>query len=124
MPQMRNQRVLIVCFVFLQGYYEGNDVYNNRIAGFEIRSHANPTVVGCKVHHGMTGGIYCHDDVSTQLPFGMSCRCLATQNTNAVSNSALVCFISQARGEFLENQIYSNTYAGVWITSQSNPTIK
>lgn len=30
----------------------------------------------------------------------------------------------QARGEFLENQIYSNTYAGVWITSQSNPTIK
>ena len=42
-----------------------NDVYNNRIAGFEIRSHANPTVVGCKIHHGMTGGIYCHDDVST-----------------------------------------------------------
>lgn len=63
-PQMCNQRVLIVCFAFLQGYYEGNDVYNNRIAGFEIRSHANPTVVGCKVHHGMTGGIYCHDDVS------------------------------------------------------------
>ncbi|CAH3153104.1 unnamed protein product, partial [Pocillopora meandrina] len=59
--------------------------------GFEIRSHANPTVVGCKIHHGMTGGIYSHDD---------------------------------ARGEFLENKIYSNTYAGVWITSQSNPTIK
>lgn len=58
-----------VCFGFCQGYYEGNDVYNNRIAGFEIRSHANPTVVGCKVHHGMTGGIYCHDDVSAQLPF-------------------------------------------------------
>ena len=38
-------------------------MYNNRIAGFEIRSGANPTVVGCKVHHGMTGGIYCHDDV-------------------------------------------------------------
>ena len=52
-----------VPFVF-KGYYEGNDVYNNRIAGFEIRSGANPTVVGCKVHHGMTGGIYCHDDVS------------------------------------------------------------
>lgn len=43
-------------------------MYNNRIAGFEIRSHANPTVVGCKVHHGMTGGIYCHDDVSAKLP--------------------------------------------------------
>ena len=50
---------------FSQGYYEGNDVHNNRIAGFEIRSGANPTVVGCRIHHGMTGGIYCHDDVST-----------------------------------------------------------
>lgn len=42
-------------------------MYNNRIAGFEIRSGANPTVVGCKVHHGMTGGIYCHDDVRILL---------------------------------------------------------
>ena len=58
-----------MCVAFLQGYYEGNDVYNNRIAGFEIRSHANPTVVGCKVHHGMTGGIYCHDDVSAVVNF-------------------------------------------------------
>lgn len=57
--------ILNVLLCIFQGYYEGNDVYNNRIAGFEIRSHANPTVVGCKVHHGMTGGIYCHDDVST-----------------------------------------------------------
>ena len=40
-------------------------MHNNRIAGFEIRSGANPTVVGCRIHHGMTGGIYCHDDVST-----------------------------------------------------------
>ena len=22
-------------------------------------------MVGCRIHHGMTGGIYCHDDVST-----------------------------------------------------------
>lgn len=47
-----------------QGYYEKNDVHHNRIAGFEVRSWANPTVVGCVIHHGMTGGIYCHDDVS------------------------------------------------------------
>ena len=40
-------------------------MHSNRIAGFEIRSGANPTVVGCKIHHGMTGGIYCHDDVSS-----------------------------------------------------------
>ena len=30
----------------------------------------------------------------------------------------------QGRGQFLENKIFANTYAGVWITSESNPTLK
>ena len=35
-------------------------------------------------------------------------------------------FISffQGRGQFIENKIYANTYAGVWITGESNPTLK
>ena len=50
--------------VLLQGYFEENNVYSNRIAGFEIRSGANPTVVRCQIYGGSTGGIYVHDDVS------------------------------------------------------------
>ena len=37
-------------------------MHSNRIAGIEVRSSANPTVVNCHIHHGFTGGIYVHDD--------------------------------------------------------------
>jgi hypothetical protein len=43
------------------GYFESNDIHNNRIAGFEVKAGANPTVVHCDIHHGMTGGIYVHE---------------------------------------------------------------
>jgi hypothetical protein len=52
-----------MCLCPFQGYYDGNDVFSNRIAGFEIRTGGNPTVVRCKIHHGLTGGIYVHDEV-------------------------------------------------------------
>lgn len=32
--------------------------------------------------------------------------------------------IQQGRGQFIENKIFANTYAGVWITSESNPTLR
>ncbi len=30
----------------------------------------------------------------------------------------------QGRGQFIDNKIYANTYAGVWITGDSNPTLQ
>ena len=48
-------------FLF-QGYFEGNDIHHNRIAGFEVKAGANPTVVKCDIHHGQTGGIYVHEN--------------------------------------------------------------
>lgn len=48
--------------LFLQGYFEKNDIHNNRIAGFEVKAGANPTVVKCEIHHGQTGGIYVHEN--------------------------------------------------------------
>ena len=76
--------------MYLQGYFEANDIHNNRIAGFEVKG-ANPTVVRCEIHHGQTGGVYVHDN---------------------------------GRGQFIENKIHSNNFAGVWITSNSDPTIR
>lgn len=48
--------------MFFQGYFEKNDIHNNRIAGFEVKAGANPTVVKCDIHHGQTGGIYVHEN--------------------------------------------------------------
>lgn len=75
----------------LQGYFENCNIHRNRIAGFEVKAYANPTVVRCEIHHGQTGGIYVHE---------------------------------KGRGQFIENKIYANNFAGVWITSNSDPTIR
>ena len=32
--------------------------------------------------------------------------------------------LAQGRGQFIENKIFANTYAGVWITSESSPTLR
>ena len=53
--------------------------------------------------------------------------------SHSLHNDALVVMISlqyvilsctQGRGQFIENKIFANTYAGVWITSESNPTLR
>lgn len=75
----------------LKGYFESCNIHRNRIAGFEVKAYANPTVVRCEIHHGQTGGIYVHE---------------------------------KGRGQFIENKIYANNFAGVWITSNSDPTIR
>lgn len=49
-------------FISIQGYFEENDIHNNRIAGFEVKAGANPTVVRCEIHHGQTGGVYVHEN--------------------------------------------------------------
>lgn len=78
-------------FCIFQGYFESCNIHRNRIAGFEVKAYANPTVVRCEIHHGQTGGIYVHE---------------------------------KGRGQFIENKIYANNFAGVWITSNSDPTIR
>lgn len=80
-----------VVFLRFQGYFESCNIHRNRIAGFEVKAYANPTVVRCEIHHGQTGGIYVHE---------------------------------KGRGQFIENKIYANNFAGVWITSNSDPTIR
>ena len=54
--------ILKTMLLFHQGYFEGNEIHDNRIAGFEVKAGANPTVVKCHIHHGQTGGIYVHEN--------------------------------------------------------------
>lgn len=89
----RTKYLFIYLFISVisQGYFESCNIHRNRIAGFEVKAYANPTVVRCEIHHGQTGGIYVHE---------------------------------KGRGQFIENKIYANNFAGVWITSNSDPTIR
>uniref|UniRef100_A0A182SNE4 F-box domain-containing protein n=1 Tax=Anopheles maculatus TaxID=74869 RepID=A0A182SNE4_9DIPT len=54
--------MFLLPMLYTQGYFEKNDIHNNRIAGFEVKAGANPTVVKCEIHHGQTGGIYVHEN--------------------------------------------------------------
>lgn len=87
------------------GYFEKCNIHSNRISGIEVKNYANPTVVRCDIHHGQTGGAYIHERGEDILFFFLFKICIG-------------------RGQFIENRIYSNAFAGIWITSQSDPTIR
>jgi len=91
MKSIKTNTIKLSFSVHFQGYFESCNIHRNRIAGFEVKAYANPTVVRCEIHHGQTGGIYVHE---------------------------------KGRGQFIENKIYANNFAGVWITSNSDPTIR
>jgi len=54
--------IFVDILVLLQGYFDNNNIHNNRIAGFEVKAGANPTVVKCDIHDGLTGGVYIHEN--------------------------------------------------------------
>jgi hypothetical protein len=51
------------------GYFEANDIHDKRIAGFEVKAGANPTVVlaHCEIHHGQTGGMAWVNSLTTRI---------------------------------------------------------
>lgn len=55
--------------LYTQGYFEKNDIHNNRIAGFEVKAGANPTVVKCDIHHGQTGSYSCENESILSMTF-------------------------------------------------------
>ncbi len=79
----------IFTFESRMGWLEKCDIHGNRISGVEVKQHANLTVVRCDVHHGQT-----ETDRQTE---GVYMR-------------------EHGRGQFLNNRIFDNNFAGIWIT--------
>ena len=42
------------------GYFSECDIFQNKLAGIEIKDGANPTVVNCTIRDGTTGGVFVH----------------------------------------------------------------
>lgn len=126
----------ILKLIKIQGIFDSNDIYSNRIAGFEIKGGANPTVVNCHIHHGLTGGIYVHENGKGQI---MRNRIYAnnlmgvwvqdsdpTVRDNEIYDGLQggLYLFNEARGLILENNIYNNALAGIQVCSNANPIIK
>lgn len=111
------------------GYFEANDIHNNRIAGFEVKAGANPTVVHCEIHHGQTGGKY-QITIQSKMLWGfwvanITKKSSASKDLISCNWFCLGIYVHEnGQGQFIENKIHSNNFAGVWITSNSNPTIR
>ncbi|KAJ8308160.1 hypothetical protein KUTeg_013034, partial [Tegillarca granosa] len=87
---------------YAQGSYEDNDISGNALAGIWVKNHANPIMRRNHIHHGRDVGIFTFDN-------GLTGGVYVHEN---------------GRGQFMDNKIHSNNFAGVWITSNSDPTIR
>lgn len=105
----------------------------NALAGIQIRTNSNPIVRHNKIHHGQHGGIYvvsCHT-FNINLLKSKKVINRKKHSFSNVSGFFLVIFmfvshIQHEKGQGLieENEVYSNTLAGVWITTGSTPVLR
>uniref|UniRef100_A0A672MVD5 F-box only protein 11 n=1 Tax=Sinocyclocheilus grahami TaxID=75366 RepID=A0A672MVD5_SINGR len=128
------------------GYFESCNIHRNRIAGFEVKAYANPTVVRCEIHHGQTGGIYVHEKgrgqfLENKIYANNFAGVWITSNSDPTIRSFAVSYYcpivrhnkihdgqhggiyvhEKGQGVIEENEVYSNTLAGV---TGSNPKIR
>jgi len=123
--------------IHLQGYFEKNDIHNNRIAGFEVKAGANPTVVKCEIHHGQTGGIYVHENglgqfIENRIHSNNFAGVWITSNSNPTirkneiynGHQGGVYIFGEGRGLIEHNNIYGNALAGIQIRTTSDPIVR
>ncbi|MGH0158118.1 UNVERIFIED_CONTAM: hypothetical protein FKN15_065624 [Acipenser sinensis] len=79
-----------------QGIYEDNEISNNALAGIWVKNHGNPIIRRNHIHHGRDVGVFTFDH-------GMH---------------------EKGQGVIEENEVYSNTLAGVWVTTGSTPVLR
>lgn len=93
---------------------ESNDIYGNALAGIQIRTNSCPIVRHNKIHDGQHGGIY----VVGGRGAGRPARAAANTPASALSQH------EKGQGVIEENEVYSNTLAGVWVTTGSTPVLR
>uniref|UniRef100_A0A3Q2P145 F-box protein 11a n=1 Tax=Fundulus heteroclitus TaxID=8078 RepID=A0A3Q2P145_FUNHE len=126
------------------GFIEDNEIFDNscnihrnRIAGFEVKAYANPTVVRCEIHHGQTGGIYVHEKgrgqfIENKIYANNFAGVWITSNSdptirgNAIfnGNQGGVYIFGDGRGLIEGNDIYGNALAGIQIRTNSCPIVR
>ena len=116
-----------------QGYFDRCDIHSNRISGIEVKNGASPTVVRCDIHDGLfrfygfwrrsleLGFMFgiCKMDVGRLL-----IRSSVKPPEQFSGETGGIYVHERGKGEFLDNRIYGNSFAGIWITSQSDPIIR
>ncbi|PIO71294.1 parallel beta-helix repeat protein [Teladorsagia circumcincta] len=119
------------------GYFEKCNIHSNRISGIEVKNNANPTVVHCEVHHGLTGGIYIHEKgrgrfmenrIYSNAFAGIwitgSSDPTIRKNEIYAGQQGGVYIFGDGRGLIEHNNIYGNALAGIQIRTCSDPIVR
>lgn len=104
-----------------RGLIESNDIYGNALAGIQIRTNSCPIVRHNKIHDGQHGGIYV---VNTLLKSLSKSILAGGEMWSYVERSCVLFQHEKGQGVIEENEVYSNTLAGVWVTTGSTPVLR
>uniref|UniRef100_A0A8C7KZF1 F-box protein 11a n=1 Tax=Oncorhynchus kisutch TaxID=8019 RepID=A0A8C7KZF1_ONCKI len=109
-----------------RGLIEGNDIYGNALAGIQIRTNSCPIVRHNKIHDGQHGGIYVVSEKPTVSLSILWVKQVLSGVAPSHSCGDLLADILTVSGlGFIEdNEIFDNAMAGVWIKTDSNPTLR
>uniref|UniRef100_A0A8C9VQT7 F-box protein 11a n=1 Tax=Scleropages formosus TaxID=113540 RepID=A0A8C9VQT7_SCLFO len=93
-----------------RGQFIENKIYANNFAGVWITSNSDPTIR--YIHDGQHGGIYVVSTNHSSQGNGLIIFCICVSQHE------------KGQGVIEENEVYSNTLAGVWVTTGSTPVLR
>ena len=118
------------------GRIENNDIFQNKLAGIEIRQGADPLVIGNKIHHGRAGGILVQQNGKGRLEkneiyknyfTGIEIRDkgdpLVTGNKIYQGRQSGIFIQKKGRGRIENNDIFGNGLGGIWIQTGGDPFV-
>ena len=118
------------------GKIENNEIFQNKLAGIEIRQGADPLVIGNKIHHGRAGGILVQQKGKGRLEkneiyknyfTGIEIRekgdPLVIGNKIYEGRQSGIFVQKKGRGRIENNDIFGNKLGGVWVQTGGDPFV-
>lgn len=119
-----------------RGTFIDCDVFGHSSAGFVVNNYGNPTITGCKIHDGKTGGVLIGEDglgVIKDCDFyrneysGIEVRKAGNPTVIGCKfhdgKTSGVYVWDRGRGAFNNCEIYKNEGAGIEVEDLGNPTV-
>jgi hypothetical protein len=127
----------VLVFDRAEAEFEDCDIFENGLAGLEIRQGGNPTLRGCRIHGGKHVGVLVHTtgrgsfhecDISGNAMANVEIRQGGNPNLRRCKiydgQSPGVRIHDQGQGTLEDCEIYANTRAGVEVASGGAPVLR
>nr|CAD2147798.1 unnamed protein product [Meloidogyne enterolobii] len=116
-----------------KGLIEENEIYGNTLAGIWVTTGSSPILRKNRIHSGKQVGVYFYDnghglleenDIFNHLYSGNRFKPKNYSNKIWGGQNGGVLVYNNGNGVLEDNEIFDNAMAGVWIKTDSNPTLR